>query len=382
MYLQDVSNVPFTTTLIKIKYDCCNKEHTLKWKDAKKNYEANVGKHICRTCKLKSNNPAKREDVKAKAKKTIEEKYGGVLPINTPDQIAKKREKLKDPNFVEKVLEKRKETCLEKYGVEHHMKCDAGKEAVKASMQEKYGVDYPLQAEEVKQKMRETCRERYGVDNVMDVPEVKAKVAQTMMDRYGVERYNQLPEMKQYLRENCVVWLEESYKNPWNLGVPLTEETRQKISETVIEKILQGDWHGGSSHSLKGRYISKKCFKKQTLFRSSFELKFHLHLDMDDDVLFYDYEPFQIPYYDTENKLRHYIVDFIVKYKNGDFICVEIKNNYNKQEFLESDKYKQIQNLCKENKLNFKVLANKEIDELKINLNDIIKDKEIVELFD
>ena len=85
--------------------------------------------------------------MQAKIKKTVEEKYGGVLPINTPEQIAKRKEQFKNQGFVEQVLEKRKETCLEKYGVDHHMKSEVGKEAVKAAMQEKYGVDYPLQSE-------------------------------------------------------------------------------------------------------------------------------------------------------------------------------------------------------------------------------------------
>ena len=164
--------------------------------------------------------------MQAKIKKTVEEKYGGVLPINTPEQIAKRKEQFKDQGFVEQVLEKRKETCLEKYGVDHHMKSEVGKEAVKAAMQEKYGVDYPLQSEEVKEKMRQTCQERYGVDNIMDVPEVKSKVAQTMMDRYGVERYNQLPEMKDYLRDNCREWLRGSLRM-WPRAISTTARPRK-----------------------------------------------------------------------------------------------------------------------------------------------------------
>lgn len=380
MYLQDVSNVPFTTTLIKIKYDCCNKEHTLKWKDAKKNYEANVGKHICRTCKLKSDNPAKREDVKAKAKKTMEEKYGGVLPINTPDQIAKKKEQFKNPNFVKKVLEKRKETCLEKYGVEHHMKCDAGKEAVRTSMQEKYGVDYPLQAEEVKEKMRETCQERYGVDNIMDVPEVKAKVAQTMMNRYGVERYNQLPEMKQYLRENCVVWLEESYKNPWNLGIPLIEETINKISETVKNLIFSGNWHGGFKSNVKGVYSSKKCKKTKPRFLSSLELQAHFYFDNNPIVEWYDYEAFVIPYLDQDGKKHLYFPDFLVKYKDNPILHIyETKSYRNKDKIDVKLKYEAASEYAKNNNLIYQILFDEDVEKFGLDLQKL-KESELVKL--
>jgi hypothetical protein len=381
MYLEDVSSVPFTTTPIKIKYDCCNKEHILKWKDAKKNFEVNVGKHICRICKLTSSeNPAKRPEVKEKAKKTIEQKYGGVLPINTPDQISKRKEKFKNQNFVEHVLEKRKETCMEKYGVDHHMKCDIGKDAVKAAMQEKYGVDYPLQAEEVKEKMRETCQERYGVDNVMDVPEVKAKMAQTMMDRYGVEHYNQLPEMRQYLRENCTNWLSESYENPWNLGVPLNEETKTKISETIKNLIFSGHWHGGFKSNTKGVYNAKKCKKLNPRFLSSLELQTHFYFDNDPNVEWYNYEALVIPYLDQEGKKHLYFPDFLVKYKENPVLYVyETKCYKNKDKIDVLLKYEAALEYAKNNNLVYKILFDEDVKKFGLDL-DKLKTSHLVKL--
>lgn len=375
MYLEDVSSVPFTTTPVKIKYDCCNKEHILKWKDAKKNFEVNVGKHICRICKLTSSeNPAKRPEVKEKAKKTIEQKYGGVLPINTPDQISKRKEKFKDQNFVEHVLEKRKETCMEKYGVDHHMKCDIGKDAVKAAMQEKYGVDYPLQAEEVKEKMRETCQERYGVDNIMDVPEVKAKMAQTMMDRYGVEHYNQLPEMRQYLRENCTNWLSESYENPWNLGIPLNEETKTKISETVASKILNGEYNSENpKFYYTGYYQSKKCKKEKAYFRSSLELKMHYILDFDDEVLWYENEPFAIKYEKEDGVVRNYIPDFFVFLKKGKPKLFEIKPSFRLREEQVIFKVNAAIEFCDKNNIDFVYIDEKYISKYEIEIDYILK---------
>jgi hypothetical protein len=387
MYMQEIKNI-LQSHEVKIKYDCnggyenCGQEKMLKLRYAEKNIRDNDGKHICRNCQLKNNNPMKNKEVQAKVKRTCMERYGSTLPINSQDNIEKRREKFQDEEYKRKWVEKHKQTSLERYGVEHPMLTEAVREKQKQTMQEKYGVDHPYQSPEIMAKMKANNMQKYGVEYVAQLPEVIIKMAQTTLQRYGVEHYNQLPEMKNYLRENCRDWLAESYASGGpNKGVPRPEEWNQKQSETMTEKILRGEFNGGGNHSIKGRYNSQKCLKKLVIFRSSFELKFHLHLDKSDDVLNYDYEPFQIPYHDTEGKLRHYIVDFIVKYKNGQIVCVEIKNNYNKQEYLEGDKYQQIKKLCEENNMSLKILANKEVDELNISLDDVLNNSEIITLF-
>lgn len=387
MYLQETTNV-LQSHEVKIKYDCdggnehCGQEKMLKLKYAEKNFRDNDGKHICRKCQLKIKNPMKKQEIKDKVKKTCLEKYGTTLVINSAENIEKRKQKWKDEEFRREMAEKHRQTSLEKYGVEHPMKLDSIKEKQMQSMQEKYGVDHPYQSPEIMEKMKAKNKEKYGVENVAQLPEVQIKMAQTTLQRYGVEHYNQLPEMKDYLREHCREWLDESWKNPWSKGITRPEEWNKKQSETVTEKILRGEWHSGSRQSLKGKYNSRKCFKKPAIFRSSYELKFHVHLDNNDDVEYYDYEPFQIPYYDTEGKLRHYIIDFIVKYTNGQLVCFEIKNNYSKGEYLESDKYTQIKKLCEENNMLLNVLANKDIEDLNIVLDEIINNKELVLFFE
>lgn len=387
MYLQEITNI-LQGHEVKIKYDCdggyenCGQEKMLKLKYAEKNIRDNDGKHICRKCQLKNKNPMKKKEIRDKVKRTCVERYGSTLPINSQDNIEKRREKFQDEEYKRKWVEKHKQTSLERYGVEHPMHSESVKEKQRQTMQENHGVDHPYQSPEIMAKMKAKNMEKYGVENVAELAEVQIKMAQTTLRKYGVEHYNQLPEMKDYLRENCREWLAESYASGGpNKGVPRPEEWNQKQSETMTEKILRGEFNGGGNHSIKGRYNSQKCLKKPVIFRSSFELKFHLHLDKNDHVLFYDYEPFQIPYHDTEGKLRHYTIDFIVKYANEELVCVEVKNNYNKKEYLEGDKYQQIKKLCKENNMSLKIFANKEIDELNINLDGILDNVEIITLF-
>ena len=53
-------------------------------------------------------------------------------------------------------------TCLEKYGVEHHTQSDVVKDKYKITCLEKYGVEHSSQDEFIKQKKLNTSNERYG----------------------------------------------------------------------------------------------------------------------------------------------------------------------------------------------------------------------------
>jgi hypothetical protein len=93
MYTETLPTNRCSTTLIQIKYDCCGREHTLKWKDADKNFKKNNSRHICRLCWLKLSNPAKTDAAKSKSKKTNLERYGTEVPLNSQAEINKRVEK-------------------------------------------------------------------------------------------------------------------------------------------------------------------------------------------------------------------------------------------------------------------------------------------------
>lgn len=337
MYLQEIPEGIFTTTLVQIRYDCdggferCGKEWTLKYKDAKKNFEKHGKKHVCRQCDLKNNNPASNPEVREKMKKTCLERYGTECALNTAENIADRVEQMfGSEESVQLIVEKRRVTSRKRYGTDHPMQTEDVKARVRAVFQDKYGVDAPLQNAEIKAKMQKTNMERYGVANVASSPAVRVKMAQTTLDRYGVEHYNQLPEMKEYLRANCPQWLKESWESGGpNMGITRPEEWNQKQRETVVQLVLDGKWKSGPKNCLRGYYRSKKCKKPNPMFRSSYELRVHVFLDRSDDVEFYDYEPFAITYKDQCGIDKWYIPDFVVKY-NGELKLeiVEVKPNY------------------------------------------------------
>jgi hypothetical protein len=363
MYLEELPGLLLTTTLVKIKYDCCGKEHTLKWKDADKNFCKNNQKHICRPCWLKMDNPAKRLEVKEKTKKTNLEKYGSTCSMNSEENV-KKRTKIMfgTEESKNRILEKRRQTSLKKYGTEHPMESEEVKKNLKKSLMEKYGVDNPLKSEEIRQKVSQTNLEKYGNKCSLHGIEIKQKTIETMMEKYGVEHYNQLPEMKDYLRENCKEWLKESWESGGpNKGIKRPKEWNDKQSKTVVGKMMRGEWYGNTKTSISGWHRSEKCPKKKCFIRSSYELKVCFLLDKDDRVLFYDTEPFVIEY-EFEDSIHRYLPDFLIKYKNREnLLVVEVKPEDQKRWDRNIAKEKSAIAFCENKKLDFEIWDEKDI---------------------
>lgn len=65
------------------------------------------------------------------------------------------------PSFIEK----RKATCIKRYGVENPFAAECVKEKIISTNMKKYGVPYCTQNPTVAEKYRQTCMERYGVEN-------------------------------------------------------------------------------------------------------------------------------------------------------------------------------------------------------------------------
>jgi hypothetical protein len=365
-----------------IECDITGKTKKTRYGAAKQNVARNNGQYITNWGLTKLNNPMKNKEVKEKIKKTNLERYGNELAMNSQENIEKRKEQFKDKEFVKQRSEKSKKTCQEKYGVEHHMKSEAVQEKQKKVMQEKYGVDHPLQNKEILEKMQNTVKERYGIENVAQVPEVRVKMAQTTLERYGVQHYNQLPEMKDYLRQNCKEWLTESYANPWAKGIMRPEEWNQKQSATMAAKIVSGKFNPEDSRFyVTGYFKSKKCKKQKAFFRSSLELRTHYLLHHDDDVIWYENEPFAIPY-ESAKGIRHYIPDFFVVRKSKRPDLLEIKPAFRMREEQVQYKIEIAQNYSKENNCDFSYLDEKylknqvplSIDELKaLEFVEIIK---------
>jgi hypothetical protein len=85
------------------------------------------------------------------------------------------------------VNERRKATCVTKYGVDSPQKVPTIRAKFKRSMKRNYGVTYTAQSPTLKRQMEATLQERYGVTTPYKSPEVQKKIRATMKARYGVE---------------------------------------------------------------------------------------------------------------------------------------------------------------------------------------------------
>lgn len=96
---------------------------------------------------------------KQKRKETCLERYGKLGGINS---------------------EKFKQTCLKKYGVENPFQSETVKDKIKRSLLEKYGVEFAQQSEKIQQTKKENCLIKYGVDHPGKTIEVRKKISDAL----------------------------------------------------------------------------------------------------------------------------------------------------------------------------------------------------------
>lgn len=112
-------------------------------------------------------------------KNTLLEKYG-------VDALIKNKE----------LNDKRKKTMLEKFGFEHQCKSNEIKEKIINTNLEKYGTKYPAQNKDIRCKINETNLERYGNINSLMDEKILEKTSNTMIEKYGVKCQFQRNDIK------------------------------------------------------------------------------------------------------------------------------------------------------------------------------------------
>lgn len=109
-----------------------------------------------------------------------------------------------DIKNINKVKETRDETYRKKYGGNHPMQTEEGKNNFKRSMVKKYGVESYSKLKEYKDKVKKTCIEKYGVSNYAETDEFKERFKKTCMMKYGVDNPMKLLDNKNKVRETCI----------------------------------------------------------------------------------------------------------------------------------------------------------------------------------
>jgi hypothetical protein len=160
--------------------------------------------------------------------------------------------------------EKRKQTCMDRYGSTSNLTHPVTQKKIKTTMIEKYGVDHPMKNPDIKQKLgdtknerfgdpaynnrekfidtrnnwsdeklqqihdkkKATNRERYGVDYSTQSTEMVEKTKITNLARYGVVNAASAPETKQKIRDTMV----SKYGKHIN-QIHISDESLQKLND-------------------------------------------------------------------------------------------------------------------------------------------------------
>ena len=152
-----------------------------------------------------------------------------------------------------KVKDKAKQTCLEKYGVEHY----TNREKSKQTCLEKYGVEFSSQADVVKEKIKQTCLEKYGVTNGGGSKESLEKIKQTCLERYGVDCSFKIDSVQEKIKQTCL-------KKYGVYSYSKTEEYSDYMSKLMSSKEMQDKINETKrkNHTFNTSKIENKLYKE------------------------------------------------------------------------------------------------------------------------
>jgi hypothetical protein len=248
----------------------------------------------------------------------------------------------------ENALEKRKITCLDKYGVEHssqhedikHKKIETylkhyGVENISQNQEiqnkkkitcfKNWGVEHQSKSEIIKSKKIETCYKNSGYMYPMQNQDTKVKSKKTSVKNFGVEYPTQSLEIKNKIKENNL--------KKWGVEYTLqNEQIKQKGVETCLKKY-------GVKYPTQNPEIAEKALNgyktKYYVFPSGKTVKYqgyeHLAFNeliqhiSENDIL---NSRTDVPtiWYTTDDGVNHrHYVDIFIPTKN---LCIEVKSDW------------------------------------------------------
>jgi hypothetical protein len=152
-------------------------------------------------------------------------------------------------------LNKLKNNCLEKYGVENPFQRKEVKDKITKTNIDRYGVKSCLQLKEMRSKIKKTNLEKYGVEHAMQNNKIKEKIKNTFMNKYGVKN----PSLNLSVQAKRNKTFLDRYGVSGLNCIAKLNVTKDKIKKTCLKKY-------GVTYSLQNKDIREKgkqtCLKK------------------------------------------------------------------------------------------------------------------------
>lgn len=179
--------------------------------------------------------PSSSEASKERRRETNIERYG----VDNPAKCEEVKQRISEgltatfESHGDEIAEKRRQTNIERYGTEYPTQSEEVKLKIAETNQKRYGVDCSLQSKEVRKKSAQTNLQRYGVDNVLKSAEVRDKIAQTNLERYGSEAYAGSKDH----RKKYTATMQERY----GVDTPLENEAIRDKARSTVKQHLEDE---------------------------------------------------------------------------------------------------------------------------------------------
>ena len=195
------------------------------------------------TCKQRYgvDNPAKSKLIQEKSKQTCKQRYG-------VDNAMKNKE----------IQEKSHNTCMKKYGCISPLGNKDIQEKSKQTCKQQYGVEYIGQSTKIQEKIRKICKEIYGAEYPVQSEQIKEKTKQICLKKYGVENVMQSKSIQNKIKD---IFLER-----YGVDCPFKAlEVQQKIYNT---KKLNHTFNSSSIEEHFKNYLESKNISYKTQYKS------------------------------------------------------------------------------------------------------------------
>ena len=107
--------------------------------------------------------------------------------IRRKKSVTREKHMSDDLSYYKDITRKRKQTLLERYGVEYASQSDIIKERIKQTNIKRLGVPYTAQNKQCLEKMKQTCLEKYGVEHNFKIQGLRETIKQKWIDKYGYD---------------------------------------------------------------------------------------------------------------------------------------------------------------------------------------------------
>lgn len=192
------------------------------------------------------------ESIKDKIKQTNLERYGVDNPRKNK-QIIKKIQSQLDHR---QIASSRKQTIKQKYGEDNASKVRQFNNKRLELFKKRYGGNAPIICSKIRNKIKQTNLERYGVTNPLLSEKIRQKQKQTIRNKYGVDNPSQILEIREQLSTKLstgelVVDVYTKYQVPSSTANKVFRESGEQVFYNFCENYTNTNHSSLKVHALE-----------------------------------------------------------------------------------------------------------------------------------